>query len=465
MLISSQYPLLDDFGFPNGIRSARLRWLEHAKQKRRKATIGSILFVVALTIVFGFLGITPWLIQRATTPDQLASHLASRMPMGNAHLGAEYYNIATAVAEGRGFSDPFLAKSGPTAWMPPLLVWIQAGLIWIFGGDRFSVMLAVVLFKTLILAASGAAVVKHGWRSGAGWIAFGVFVTFLFAKFGACFSHTHDSWLILAGVTSSVFALAKLDRLIDQQKLGYLRTVCYGVLGGLVALTSPIAGFAWAVATTFCFARRAPAKLVVAAIISMAVVTPWAIRNQRVFGKFVPIKSNAFFEFDQSQALDPDGLLDWRTMSKHPYHQGPEQDAYVQLGEIKYLATKKERFLTQVKANPSFYLWKVKNRLVGTTLFPLGFNEYSQPSLSLPVRWLLYPWPAIAIIVLLFASRPLSELQRATIVLYVAYLTPYILCSYYPRYGLPLLVLKILLVFWLLELVVKKARHLRHGIT
>ena len=77
MITPQRYPLVEDLGFPNGVRSAR-----------------------------------------------------------------------PAIVEGRGFSDPFVIKSGPTAWMPPLLVWIQAGLIWLFDGDRYWVMLAVVFLKS-----------------------------------------------------------------------------------------------------------------------------------------------------------------------------------------------------------------------------------------------------------------------------------------------------------------------------
>ncbi len=115
------------------------------------------------------------MIQRVATPAQLNQHLTSNMPMGNAHLGAEYYNIGSAIADGRGFSDPFVVQSGPTAWMPPLLVWIQAGLIRLFDGDRYWVMLAVVSPQDVAaVCVCGAAIVRHGWRRSDGWIAFGV---------------------------------------------------------------------------------------------------------------------------------------------------------------------------------------------------------------------------------------------------------------------------------------------------
>ena len=45
------------------------------------------------------------------------------------HLGGEYFNIAQAIVDGRGFSDLFGEATGPTAWMPPLFPAILALLL------------------------------------------------------------------------------------------------------------------------------------------------------------------------------------------------------------------------------------------------------------------------------------------------------------------------------------------------
>ena len=255
MLISQRYPLVDDFGFPNGVRVARQRWVAMARRERTRARISSVLAAVGLTSMLAFFGMVPWMIQRVATPRRLNEHLSSNMPHGNAHLGAEYYNIGAAVVDGRGFSDPFVIPSGPTAWMPPLLVWLQAGLIALFDGDRYWVMVAVVMLKTLLLCVCGAVIVRHGWRTKEGWVAFGVFAAFIFSEFHACFSFTHDGWLILAGVTATVFGLASLDRIVRSGTLASWRAIAWGLLGGLVALSSPVGGFAWAVGTTLSHRR------------------------------------------------------------------------------------------------------------------------------------------------------------------------------------------------------------------
>src|SRR5207248_7161169 len=54
----------------------------------------------------------------------------------NNHLGAEYFNIAKAMVAGEGFANPFGIQTGPTAWMPPVLPTILAGLLWVCDGNR-----------------------------------------------------------------------------------------------------------------------------------------------------------------------------------------------------------------------------------------------------------------------------------------------------------------------------------------
>src|SRR5262245_20245919 len=73
----------------------------------------------------------------------------------NKHLGAEYINIAQAMVNGEGFSNPFQAKTGPTAWMPPVLPTILAGLLWITDNDRDAVMAIVVFLQVNVLIATG----------------------------------------------------------------------------------------------------------------------------------------------------------------------------------------------------------------------------------------------------------------------------------------------------------------------
>lgn len=451
MMLPGNYPLLEDLGCPNGEYAARANWLDRTKQRQRQLGWMAISICSAWMLMLAFFGMMPWMAQRASSPQQLNQRLQSAMPFGNAHLGAEYYNIASALVEGRGFSDPFSSPSGPTAWMPPLLVWIQAALIWLFSGDRYNVMCVVVAVKTLIMVACSIAAIRRRRRASQGLI-FAVVIAFVvMTEFEACFAFTHDGWIILAGIMLTLFGVIRIRDRLSNGRLGWPMVIAWGSAGGLIALSSPIAGYTWAVVTTAALALKAPKQWLAAGLVSVLVVAPWAVRNKLALGKMVPVKSNLFFEIDQSFALDDDGLLDWKTMSNHPYHTGPEQDAYIAMGELPYLETKKERFISQFNREPGAFVWRVKNRLVGMLLWPSGFSEFGVFSPTLPLRWAIYPLPIIALICLLISKTPLLPIQRWAIVIYATYSIPYILFSFYPRYSFPLLMIKALFCSWAIE--------------
>ncbi len=109
-------------------QDSKVRGLERARQlSNRQAWITdlstSALIVICFSVVSFFKGIAsealPWLDYPSID-----------------HIGAEYNCIAEAIVNGRGFSDPFYVESGPTAWMPPALPYIQAGLYQLHGNDR-----------------------------------------------------------------------------------------------------------------------------------------------------------------------------------------------------------------------------------------------------------------------------------------------------------------------------------------
>src|SRR5580700_6576429 len=51
----------------------------------------------------------------------------------NFGFGWEMGRIAAAIASGHGFSNPFRAATGPTAWEPPLYPYLTAGVFHVFG--------------------------------------------------------------------------------------------------------------------------------------------------------------------------------------------------------------------------------------------------------------------------------------------------------------------------------------------
>ncbi len=79
------------------------------------------------------------------------------------HLGGEHRWIATALAAGKGFSDPFREPTGPSAWVAPVLPFIQAVPMAI-GGIRLATI-AVAMLQNMSLIFTGWVVLRAARRS------------------------------------------------------------------------------------------------------------------------------------------------------------------------------------------------------------------------------------------------------------------------------------------------------------
>jgi hypothetical protein len=119
---------------------------------------------------------------------------------GNHHLGGEYFQMARSLRAGEGFSHPFDKPTGPTAWQPPVLPMILAGLLWACDGSRDGVMEVVVFLQVYVLIGTGvlilALVRQTGRRIGAV-VAATTFFLAMLCHFRLCFQSTHDSWLVM----------------------------------------------------------------------------------------------------------------------------------------------------------------------------------------------------------------------------------------------------------------------------
>jgi hypothetical protein len=383
----------------------------------------------------------------------------------NRHLGAEYWNIASSMARGEGFANPFPGKTGPTAWMPPLLPALLAGLHWACEGDKNAVMIVFVFLQTMTLIGTGLLVLELARRTTRLWavVPAALFLGALLYDFRQWFQNTHDCWLVLLALD------VLLAGLVLGSPLRSHRTAAgWGLCGGLFALVSPIVGLAWGGLTLIDGLRlrdwRRPA---VAVLVAALTLTPWTVRNAVVFGRLVPVKSNAAYEAYQSQCLQSDGLLQGKTFRSHPYaFGGRERQEYRELGESAFLDRKRDQFLRSVWADPADFLDRVAARLLGATLWYVPMDrthEIQRPRSTLASR-VLHPIPFLALLVLAFMAVR-KGVDRAVAVgacLYVLYLAPYVAISYYERYAAPLVAVKVLLVVWavqaLLSLVPVKGR-------
>jgi len=365
----------------------------------------------------------------------------------------EYFNIARAMNRGEGFSNPFGDRVGPTAWMAPVYPTMIAGLLWLGDGDRDVVTKGLVCFQVAVLIGTGVMVLalvrQTTQRIGVAVAAVVFFLATLY-HFRFWFEYIDDAWLVLLTLDLLIAGFCWL-RPLER----WPRAAAWGLFGGLCALTSPIVGFAWGIWSLILAVRqRRWSPFAVAVLCAVAALAPWTIRNYLVFGRLIPVKSNLSFELYQSQCLQWDGLL--RNFYTHPSGAaGREGREYRRLGEAAYLERKWQQYQEAVRAHPVGFLNRVSSRALGATLWYVPFNrilEAAQPWL-LWTRRLTHPLPFLAMLLLVATSlhKPLSPPQWTVIGVYLLYLLPYIATSYYERYAVPLLAVKVLLVIWAMD--------------
>jgi hypothetical protein len=373
-------------------------------------------------------------------------------PESLSHLGAEYHNISKSIYRDQLFANPFEINSGATAWMPPVLSYFLAFCYYISLGNETG----VVVFATVLQAAGIAATIYFflKFASNYGLLWSGVYVTCiaLYCNFHLLFQLIHDTGLLLVVNGSLWIGLAK----IWNGPLTWKSSLMWGAFGGLSALCSPVVGVVWATVTCFRWfatdVRSARNRhLLATTIVSIAIVAPWIARNYLVFDRLVPIKSNGMFELWQSQCADDDGIFDHETAQSHPYLNFEVREEYKRLGEIAFIESKAAIVKRKIQETPRDYFDRVISRLIAATVYYTPFNRldpYNKPWFLFFKR-LLFPLPVIALCVILsLAPKPMPIQVSAAISIWLLSLLPYVLISYYERYATPLLLMKLIVVFY-----------------
>ena len=374
---------------------------------------------------------------------------APTAPDMTVHLGGEYRCIAEALAQGRGFSNPFGDPTGPTAWMPPIFPALIAAMLMAFGSFE-AVAVVVLTLQNVVLIYMGFIVLRFasepGSPGGSRIVVLVAYALTIAANYFYYFRFTHDHVVVGLWVCLIVdFA----DRLWGRPPRACV-VALWGIAGGLSALTAPVLALVWAGLTTMLAVAARRIRLYASAcLIACLVVAPWMARNAIVFHQLIPVKSNLAFELYQSQCLEKDGVLRFTTSSSHPYRSpdGIERRLYAREGETEYLHQKGIAFLQSVRENASSYLRRVGNRFAAATVV---FDSYfgDQPSVVLAQR-LIHPLPFAGL--LLTLTTPGWGRDRRKIIcigIYSVYTLPYVIVSYYVRYAIPLDVVKILFCLW-----------------
>jgi hypothetical protein len=301
-------------------------------------------------------------------------------------FAGETGRIARSIAEGKGFSSPFFAETGPTAWLTPIFPLLLAGIFKIFGVYTKASALVILALDCLFSALTCIPVFliaqkNFGDRAAvwSGW----AWVFFPYSIFFAA------DFIWATTLSTLLFAILFLVVLHLQESSKVSHWIGFGVLAGVAALNDPIVMSAAPFLGAWCWYRRyrQGARWLVpglAAVLAVTVtVSPWFIRNYQTFGKFIPFRGNLGFEFYCGNNQDS---WHWDPPGYHPSDNDQEWKQYQQLGEIGYMARKRDEAFAFIGSHRGLYLTQTVRRVVymWTGFWSLGARYLKEEPFDIP---------------------------------------------------------------------------------
>jgi 4-amino-4-deoxy-L-arabinose transferase-like glycosyltransferase len=282
----------------------------------------------------------------------------------NFGFGWEMGRIAASLASGHGFSNPFGPVTGPTAWEPPLYPYLSAGVFLLFGiyskasafvllalNSVFSALTCIPIFLIARRIFSEKVAVGSAWA----WALLP----------NVMFWCTRAVWE--TSLSALLLALAFWLALTMEEREGWMPWVKFGLLWGVIALNSPsllsflpAAGlWAW-----YHRAQRGKASLagvVLASVVFFACITPWLVRDYQTFGRFIFIRDNFGAELRLGNGNGADGTL---MLYLDPPHDPYAMRQFQSMGEVAYIAMRKQQALAYIRADYSRFVELCLRRVV-----------------------------------------------------------------------------------------------------
>jgi 4-amino-4-deoxy-L-arabinose transferase-like glycosyltransferase len=214
---------------------------------------------------------------------------------GQIHFGYETGRVARSIVLGQGISSPFHDPSGPTGILMPLFPYLLAGVFKLFGiytnASGFVILTLCSLFSALTCAvvfSIGEVTFSRTVANISSW-------TWAFHPVAVFISVLRIWETTLATLLLSLVVLLTLRLERDTRLWVWFG---YGVLWGLTALSNPtvvaVMPF-WGAWLWYRLGRQGtrPERFVALAAFALVLsVSPWFIRNYRVFHQFIPFRTN-----------------------------------------------------------------------------------------------------------------------------------------------------------------------------
>ncbi len=279
-------------------------------------------------------------------------------------LGGEGGRIARSIAQGQGFSNPLFGNTGSTAWLGPVYPYLLAGIFKLFGiysnASAFAAMALNCLFSAVTCIPVYLIARKHFGDPTATWVGW-AWAFFPYSIFFAA------DFIWATTLTTLLMTLIFLTSLYIENSSSILTWACFGGLSGIGALADPIvmsvAPFlgAWACYRLYKNGGRWFVSGLAGIFAVTLIVSPWFIRNYKIFHKFIPIRSCLGLEIYCGNNQDS---WHWDPPGYHPSDNESEWREYQQLGETAYISKKLHEGMAFIGSHKLLYARQTLRRVV-----------------------------------------------------------------------------------------------------
>jgi len=275
---------------------------------------------------------------------------------------AEEPAIAAHLALGHGFLSPLVSTANaiPTAMSPPLYSFLMAGVYKIFGvatTASLNIMLGLNVVSAALVAAGVYVLAVGCFNIQSARLAVALFV--LNPVLGRTVTVLWHTYLVLALL---IWILIWCRGMNVSRTASPAGMATLGVTLGIMALGSPTVVLAYPLLVILAIGKTTWGRWIglssVCFVAFCIVLTPWTIRNYKVFGRFFFLRDNLPLEFMIGNQPGASGA---HTLQNHPSTDPVERARLLGMGENRYFDDCWKRFAARYKAEPLTY-WRVTLR-------------------------------------------------------------------------------------------------------
>jgi 4-amino-4-deoxy-L-arabinose transferase-like glycosyltransferase len=320
-----------------------------------------------------------------------------RFRPGDDHFafGWEMGRVGRSIALGEGFSNPYGDSTGPTAWEPPLYPYLMGGVFKVFGIYSTKsgwVLLTLNCLFSALTCIPIFFIARRVFGERIAWWSAWIWALLPYEWYWAI----HWVWDTTFGPL--LLALIFWLSLELQERGRWKMWTAYGVLWGLVALSNPSLLSFLPFSGLWIWWRRhknglpSVPQVGLASVVFFVCITPWMIRNYRVFGRPVFVRDDFGLQLRLGNGPGAEGML---MAYMQPNLNVLEFRQFEQMGELKYAARCKEIAFRWIAAAPGRFAWTSVKRFI---YYWAGVPKPTNSTLPFDFRDSLYlAWSVLAI--------------------------------------------------------------------